>query len=209
MVPVFANWRYLVDPCFQVIEPYHDNELISMYTFRNLNHTQVCYVGLTASPTIGWWHPTLDAGMRKQFLTIGGKAYSKPIFMGSFNNAFSLPCGWTLNLDMSWNTQGHSALPLYMAQGGVDVSLRRSFLHDRLTVILAGNDLFATMRNSTRLVYGTSDIYTRNIRIPECSCAHSAISLMLVEVSIRVRVPVIQKRADYSSCQEETLLIQQ
>lgn len=81
--------------------------------------------------------------------------------MGSFNNAFSLPCGWTLNLDMSWNTQGHSALPLYMAQEGVDVSLRRSFLHDRLTVILAGNDLFATMRNSTRLVYGTSDIYTR------------------------------------------------
>ena len=157
----FANWRYLVDPCYQVIEPYHDNELISMYTFRNLNHTQVCYVGLTASPTIGWWHPTLDAGIRKQFLTIGGKAYSKPIFIGSFNNAFSLPCGWTLNLDMSCNTQGHSALPLYMAQGGVDVSLRRSFLHDRLNVILAGNDLFATMRNSTRLVYGTSDIYTR------------------------------------------------
>lgn len=141
MVPVFANWRYLVDPCYQVIEPYHDKELISMYTFRNLNHTQVCYVGLTASPTIGWWHPTLDAGIRKQFLTIGGKAYSKPIFIGSFNNAFSLPCGWTLNLDMSWNTQGHSALPLYMAQGGVDVSLRRSFLHDRLNVILAGNDL--------------------------------------------------------------------
>lgn len=99
--------------------------------------------------------------MRKQFLTIGGKAYSKPIFIGSFNNAFSLPYGWTLNLDMSWNTQGHSALPLYMAQGGVDVSLRRSFLHDRLNVILTGNDLFATMRNSTRLVYGTSDIYTR------------------------------------------------
>ena len=48
-----------------------------------------------------------------------------------------------------------------------------------------------------------------NIRIPECSCAHSAISLMLVEVSIRVRVPEIQKRADYSSCQEDTLLTQQ
>ena len=38
-----------------------------------------------------------------------------------------------------------------------------------------------------------------NIWIPECSCAHSAISLMLVEASIRVRVLVMQKRADYSS----------
>ena len=46
-----------------------------------------------------------------------------------------------------------------------------------------------------------------NIRIPECSCAHSAISLMLVEASTRVRVLVMQKRAACSSCQEETLLI--
>ena len=70
-------------------------------------------------------------------------------------------CGVTLNRDRSGNTEVHSALPRYMAQGGVDVSLRRSFLHDRLNVIFAGNDLFATMRNSTRLVYGTSDVYTR------------------------------------------------
>ena len=158
---VFANWRYVVDPCYWIIEPYQDSELISMYTYRNLKHGQRFNVGFTASPKIGWWQPVLNANIRKQYLKIGEKSYGKPLFVGMFSNTFTLPDEWLLNLNMSYNSRGHSETLEWMAQGGVDVSVNKSFFHDRLNVRMGANDLFATYRTSSRLVYGTSDVSNR------------------------------------------------
>ena len=157
---VFANWRYVVDPSCWVVEPYHDNEQIGMYSYRNLNHEQRLNVGLTASPKIGWWQPKLDVNVRKQFLKMNGRNYNRPVVIASFNNTFSFPQGWLLQIDMNGNTRGHSSTIEWMAQGGVFVSLNKSLLYDRLNIKLAGNDLFASCRTTTRTVYGTRDNYS-------------------------------------------------
>ena len=157
---VFANWRYVVDPSCWVIEPYHNNELISMYTYRNVSHEKRLNVGLTASPKIGWWQPMLNVNVRKQYLKIDGKSYNRPVVIAAFNNTFSFPQGWLFQLDMNGNTRGHSSTIEWMAQGGVFVALSKSFMHDRLNIKLAGNDLFASCRTTTRTVCGTRDNYS-------------------------------------------------
>ncbi len=157
---LYANWRYVENPYYWVIEPYHDNELISIYTYRNMSHEQRFNVGLTASPKIGWWQPMLNVNVRKQFLTIEGKSYNRPVIIGTFNNTFVFPHGWQFHFDMNGNTRGHSTCVEWMAQGGVFISLNKSFLHDRLNIKLAGNDLFASCRTTTRTVFGTRDCYS-------------------------------------------------
>ena len=158
---LFANWHEVDDRSYQCIEPYKEssNELISMYTFRNLKHSQSCNLGLTASPKIGWWRPTLNASVRKQWMRIGETRYDHSLFVGSLNNEITFPHDWIFRLDMDYNSNGHSGTIEWRQQGGVDVSLNKGFLHDRLNVTVAGHDLLASRRTTSRLVYGTSDIY--------------------------------------------------
>ena len=158
---LFANWHAVEDLSYWCIEPYTEssNALISMYTYRNLKHAQSCNVGLTASPKIGWWQPTLNASVRKQWMQIDGMHYDHPLFVGSINNEITFPHEWIFHLDMDYHSNGHSGTIDWRQQGGVDVSLNKSFLHDRLNVTVAGYDLFASRRTTSRLVYGTSNIY--------------------------------------------------
>lgn len=158
---LFANWHEVKDLSYWCIEPYKEssNELISMYTYRNLKHSQNFNLGLTASPKIGWWQPTLNASVRKQWMKIGEVHYNHPRFVGSLSNEITFPHDWIFHLDMDYRSSGHSYDINWGAQGGVDVSLNKSFLHNRLNVTVAGYDLFATRRTISRLVYGTNDNY--------------------------------------------------
>lgn len=67
---------------------------------------------------------------------------NRPIFMGNFNNAFSLPCGITLNVDYRYQSKGNT-MNVYLAkeQHVLDVSISKSFLKDALTLEIKGNDL--------------------------------------------------------------------
>ena len=151
----FVNWRYIKDQGYFCIEPYDEEKRINMYTYRNLGHSQNCNLGLSASPKIGFWHPTLNANIWKQFVNIGGVAYNKPFFIGSLDNTFELPHDWVFYVDMSYASHGHSATVLeYVAQGGVDVTVNKSFFKNRLNITMACYDIFASKRASTKLIYG-------------------------------------------------------
>ena len=57
-------------------------------------------------------------------------------------NAFSLPCGITLNMDYRYQSKGNT-MNVYLAkeQHVLDVSISKSFLKDALTLEIKGNDL--------------------------------------------------------------------
>ena len=154
---LFANCRYIENASYWCIEPYEDSEQIYMFSYRNLKHSQSCTVGLTAAPKIGWWQPQLNMSMRKQMMKIGDMSYNKPLFIGSLNNTFEIPAGWVLNIDMDYRGRGHYSTIDYKQQGGVDVSLRKGFFHNRLNIMVEGIDVFASRRQSTRFVFGTVD----------------------------------------------------
>ena len=154
---LFANWRYVENASYWCIEPYEDSEQIYMYSYRNLKHSQSYRVGLTAAPKIGWWQPQLNMSMRKQMMKIGDMSYNQPYFIGFLNNTFEIPGGWVFDIDMDYRTHGNRSTIKFMQQGGVDVSLRKSFLHNRLNITMEGTDIFATRRLSYSFIFGPVD----------------------------------------------------
>lgn len=123
-----------------------DNEAITMISRKNVKSLKSMTAYISAAPKIGIWAPQINLGMQKPWFTlhtdVASYRLNRPIFMGNFNNAFSLPCGITLNVDYRYQSKGNT-MNVYLAkeQHVLDVSISKSFLKDALTLEIKGNDL--------------------------------------------------------------------
>lgn len=151
-----TTWRFIQamvslnhqkDAIFLWSNPVEETPEISMISFRNFNKMPTLNVMLAASPTIGCWNPTISAGMKKQWLEVDYAGSSiqlnKPMWMATFNNIVNLPWGLAFGADFSFKSKGHYQT-IYMKRNSyiLDLSLRKSFMDDALSLELRGNDLF-------------------------------------------------------------------
>ena len=109
----------------------------------NLNAT------LSFSPTIGVWSPKLTLMYLQQWYMVdmpGGirKNFDNPVGYFTWNNNFDLPCGFMLDADFSLMTSGDQDNGMQKTLGAVDLSLRKSFFSERLSLQLSARDLFNT-----------------------------------------------------------------
>ena len=122
------------------------DEAITMISRKNVKSLKSMTAYISAAPKIGIWAPQINLGMQKPWFTlhtdVASYRLNRPIFMGNFNNAFSLPCGITLNVDYRYQSKGNT-MNVYLAkeQHVLDVSISKSFLKDALTLEIKGNDL--------------------------------------------------------------------
>ena len=122
------------------------NEAITMISRKNVKSLKSMTAYISAAPKIGIWAPQINLGMQKPWFTlhtdVASYRLNRPIFMGNFNNAFSLPCGIILNVDYRYQSKGNT-MNVYLAkeQHVLDVSISKSFLKDALTLEIKGNDL--------------------------------------------------------------------
>ena len=122
------------------------NEAITMISRKNVKSLKSMTAYISAAPKIGIWAPQINLGMQKPWFTlhtdVASYRLNRPIFMGNVNNAFSLPCGITLNVDYRYQSKGNT-MNVYLAkeQHVLDVSISKSFLKDALTLEIKGNDL--------------------------------------------------------------------
>lgn len=122
------------------------NEAITMISRKNVKSLKSMTAYISAAPKIGIWAPQINLGMQKPWFTlhtdVASYRLNRPIFMGNFNNAFSLSCGITLNVDYRYQSKGNT-MNVYLAkeQHVLDVSISKSFLKDALTLEIKGNDL--------------------------------------------------------------------
>ena len=122
------------------------NEAITMISRKNVKSLKSMTAYISAAPKIGIWAPQINLGMQKPWFTlhtdVASYRLNRPIFMGNFNNALSLPCGITLNVDYRYQSKGNT-MNVYLAkeQHVLDVSISKSFLKDALTLEIKGNDL--------------------------------------------------------------------
>lgn len=123
-----------------------ENEAITMISRKNVKSLKSMTAYISAAPKIGIWAPQINLGLQKPWFTlhtdVASYRLNRPIFMGNFNNAFSLPCGITLNVDYRYQSKGNT-MNVYLAkeQHVLDVSISKSFLKDALTLEIKGNDL--------------------------------------------------------------------
>ena len=123
-----------------------EDEAITMISRKNVKSLKSMTAYISAALKIGIWAPQINLGMQKPWFTlhtdVASYRLNRPIFMGNFNNAFSLPCGITLNVDYRYQSKGNT-MNVYLAkeQHVLDVSISKSFLKDALTLEIKGNDL--------------------------------------------------------------------
>ena len=152
------NWGELVN----------EDASLTMLSKRNWDKSIPMFTAfLSASPKIGCWSPMMSIGMQKQWLTIDyfkeSKNLDNPIFTASFNNTWVLPLGFMLGLDSYIQSAG-ATQNIYSEKpnGYVNVSLRKSFLNDALSVELRGNDIFKTNRISYSMYSGDYYLYQKS-----------------------------------------------
>ena len=145
-IQFMVNYRDSRNAIIYWAEQIPGNEAITMISRKNVKSLKSMTAYISAAPKIGIWAPQINLGMQKPWFTLhtdmASYRLNRPIFMGNFNNAFSLPCGITLNVDYRYQSKGNT-MNVYLAkeQHVLDVSISKSFLKDALTLEIKGNDL--------------------------------------------------------------------
>ena len=159
-----ATWRFL-----QFLASYQQwrKEIINwgnpvgngssmMLTYLNYHNRPTFHASLSVSPVIGIWRPNLNIGVKKQWVTIDGIKFNKPRPTIKFNNTFDLPGGFLVSLDGFFVGKGnYQNLYQFKGYGTVDISVRKSFIKDALSLELRGNDLFHGSRNYWQTYFGS------------------------------------------------------
>lgn len=101
---------------------------------------------VSASPTISIWSPSFSVGVQKQWLEIthngNTNTFNKPVLMASFNQFLELPWGLRFGSEMSFQGKGNYQNSYVNRNVFVcNVSLRKSFLNNALSVELRGDDI--------------------------------------------------------------------
>ena len=116
---------------------YHDN------FYKNIPTMQVM---VAATPTIGIWNPRLSLALVKQWLTM--ESLGEEVQMDQalpviqFDNTLTLPKGFTLNCDYTFQGKGDSRVyHMLKPTNTLNASVRKSFLKNALAVEVFANDI--------------------------------------------------------------------
>ena len=117
--------------------------------FRTVPKTQYYMVVLNLTPKIGIWQMNYTAEFAVEDLDYGelGIAYNWHGLMTdfTFDNSFTLPHTWILNVKGSITPYQKSAYWINKANGSLDLRLSKQFLRDKsLNVALVASDLLRT-----------------------------------------------------------------
>ena len=142
------------------------NIIMLHYTNFDRNIPKIQAV-LSASPTIAFWYPRLNVGIQKQWLEIEylGKAADpgKPIPFVGFGNTFKIPKGFMATLDYNYTGKGNQYIyELMKPTHQLDISLRKSFLNDALSIEIKGVDLFKGRGDIVRMISDIYEIHQKN-----------------------------------------------
>lgn len=136
--------------------PVEGQSAVTLINHINCDRMPILTAVLSASPTIGLWHPNASVVLRKQWFSLDAagqrRTYDNPIFIGTLNNVFTLPAGFQFTADFTYQSRGDAQngiceRPLYF----LNVGLRKSFLNDALSIEARGNDLLLGGKQEFRL----------------------------------------------------------
>lgn len=104
------------------------------------------------------WTPNITAGIYKQWLSIDGTDYNKPIFSYYFDNTFALPKGWSITADIRGSTNGDMHTNRFGTTWfTMDASFGKVLFNKSLTIKISVTDIFNTANNDWSMnTYGVS-----------------------------------------------------
>ena len=134
-----------------------DNSNVTLVTYKNINSLKWIVPYVSLAPQFGIWHPQLAVGFRKQWFTMetteGNISLNKLMLVGQASNTFKFSKTLTGELYFRYQGPGHyQNIYLDYHQAVLNVSIVKTFFNDRLSIKLAGEDLFDRSRDGN-LVY--------------------------------------------------------
>lgn len=154
-VTAVGVWRFLqAMVSYKMVQDYilywgtqvENQSATTLINYVNHDRLPSLTVMLAASPTIGIWNLNASAVMMKQWFSLDAagqrRTYNNPLFIGSLNNTFTLPAGFLLTADFSYQSCGQvQNITLKRPQYTLNIGLRKSFLNDALSIEARANDL--------------------------------------------------------------------
>ena len=141
------SYSHLKDVVLQLGRQVKGHEATTLIIQENIDKKDVLSLSLTAAPHIGIWNPQLTISMMKEWMKIpmpdGIYSPSRPIFMAQWNNNFKFMPSFTGSLNLDWQGKGDSEnICSRSHQLDLYIGLTKTFFNDRLSVKVAGHDLF-------------------------------------------------------------------
>ena len=142
-----VSYSHLSDVVAQLGRQVEGHEATTLIYQDNIDKKDVLSASLTAAPQFGLWHPQLTLSVMKEWMRIpmpdGYYSPKRPILSAQWNNTFKFSPSWTGSLSLDWQGKGDSEnLSSRSHQFDLYIGLTKTFLDDRLSVKVAGHDLF-------------------------------------------------------------------
>lgn len=142
-----VSYSHLSDVVAQLGRQVEGHEATMLIYQDNIDKKDVLSASLTAAPQFGLWHPQLTLSVMKEWMRIpmpdGYYSPKRPILSAQWNNTFKFSPSWTGSLSLDWQGMGDSEnLSSRSHQFDLYIGLTKTFLDDRLSVKVAGHDLF-------------------------------------------------------------------
>ena len=155
-VSLDATWKFLSlnvsysrlrDVVMQLGRQVEGHESTTLIYQDNIDKKDVLSASLTAAPQFGLWHPQLTLSVMKEWMRIpmptGYYSPERPIWSAQWSNTFKFSPSWTGSLSLDWQGKGDiENLSSRSHQFDLYIGLTKTFLDDRLSVKVAGHDLF-------------------------------------------------------------------
>ena len=169
---LMATFSRQKDEMSVVAEAYPADPGKTLMRSQNIDAYSKGSIALTLSPVIARiWRPqfTLSASFQNyqtQALDMSSLSLNRPIFTAKWQNFITLPKGFTLMPTLGFTSKGDTGnMRLNNNAYAMDLSVRKTFLKDRLMVTLNASNPFEWADNDIT-VYGARELHTdkRNLR---------------------------------------------
>ena len=142
-----VSYSHLRDVVMQLGRQVEGHESTTLIYQDNIDKKDVLSASLTAAPQFGLWHPQLTLSVMKEWMRIpmptGYYSPERPIWSAQWSNTFKFSPSWTGSLSLDWQGKGDiENISSRSHQLDLYIGLTKTFFDDRLSVKVAGHDLF-------------------------------------------------------------------
>lgn len=139
---VSTMYSMLKNTMLFIPEQYKDD--IVVFNPVNVNKSQRFSFALSYSKRVGFWEPSIDMGVSKDFLhyTPTNQDFKDPRYTVYFKNHFNLPVDFQAGLNASYSSKGHSSLSYMYDSSAIGFYLTKHFLNKKLRINISGSDIF-------------------------------------------------------------------
>ena len=156
-----AGYKNTRNQVAYVMHPYDGDIFIK--TYDNIDRIKNLYATLAASPKFGFYQPTYEVSISKQFLDDDvygdGVSLGRPLFYLRINNRFEIFHDFTVSVNFSYRSSYAGIVSIYKESSSLDVSISKSFCNNKLVCYFWGRDLLQTQKRRYTM-YGINSVFT-------------------------------------------------